>query len=176
MFSYESFINKMQRFSEEKVKYVVYGNVYEHIFTIIIVFLLFFNFLNIFIGKYSRFLYYFLFFIGLIILMLYLSGKKAGLALTENRIVYVKFGLIGFKEKEVYEILYSSIKYITVRKILFFNTVNVSFISNDGKFKKIKVLFSSFMIGKGFNKYKNNSKQMYDELKQIQKVIDKGDF
>lgn len=176
MFSYESFISKMQRFSEEKVKSVVYGNWYGNTIVIMVIFLICYDILNFFVGRFSRPLYYSLFLIGLCFLTIYFSGRKAGIALTENRIVYVKFGHIGFKEKDVFEIPYDKIKYITVRKILFFNTVNMSFISNTGKLEKIKVLFSSILIGPGHSKFKKNSKEVYDELKKIQKVIDKGDF
>lgn len=176
MFSYEMFINKMQRFSEEKVKNVVYANWYGNTIILFLIFLVIFDFLNVVVARINLTLYYIIYFTLLIGLFLYIGSRKAGLALTENRIVYVKFKHIGYREKEVYEIPFDKIKYLTVRKIFYMTMVNVSFLSNTGQLKRVKVLFSSNMIGPGASKFRENSKEIYAKLKDVQRIVDKGDF
>ena len=98
------------------------------------------------------------------------------MALSENRLIYVKFGHIGFKEKEVFEIPFSNIKSLTVKRILNYRLVKVSFISNKGKLEIKKFYFSTFMLGKKSKGYNESSKQIYDKLVEVQKVLDRGDF
>lgn len=176
MFSYEMFINKMQRFSEEKVKNVVYANWYGNTILIFLIFLVIFDFLNVVVARINITLYYFIYFTLLFVLFFYIGSRKAGLALTENRVVYVKFKHLGYNEKEVHEIRYDKIKYLTVRKVFYMTMVNMSFLSNTGRLEKVKVLFSSNMIGPGAKEFKKNSKEIYTKLKEVQKVLDKGDF
>lgn len=176
MFSFEMFINKMQRFSEEKVKSVVYANSYGNFGIAFIVSLVLLDLLNLFVARLNVYLYYFLFIVFVLALFVFISGRKVGLAITENRVVYVKFNFIGYKEKEIFEVPFDNIKYITVRKILFMRFLKMSFISNIGKLERIRLVFSSVMIGPGSNKFKENSKEVYKRLVEVQKVVDRGDF
>ncbi len=175
-FSFEMFKNKMQRFSEEKIKSVVYANWYGNTILLIVIYLFIFDFLKYFIARLNLGLYYFLYIISLIIFVLYLYTRKAGFALTENRLVYVKFKHIGYKEKEVYEVMLDNIRYITVRKLFYIRIVKLSFISETGRLVKVRALFSSNVLVPGAAEFKKNSRDFYNALIEIQKVIDKGDF
>lgn len=175
MFSYENFRLKMQRYSEEKVKEVVYASWLGNIWVLLLIIILLSDLLTLFLRSYSN-VFWFTYFIILFILFVFAVAKKAGIALSESRIILVKFGTFGYREKEVYEVKFSAIKALTVYKIFSMRIVKISFIDSTGKFKKIKLNFSSFMIGPGSSAFKKNSQDTLNRLIELQKVIDKGDF
>lgn len=178
MFSYENFRMVMQRYSEEKVKDVVYAALLGNIWVLLLVIILLSDFLRLLMMylKASSNVFWIAYFIIIFVLCIFTVARKAGIALSESRITLVKFGRIGYREKEVYEVNFSNIKALTVYKIFNIRIVKISFIDNTGRFKKIKLEFSSFMVGPGSREFKKNSQNTFNRLVLLQKVIDKGDF
>lgn len=176
MFSYEMFCNKMQRFSEEKIKNTVYAYWYGNTIKIFLIMIVFFDILRLLIIRVNVPLYYILTTCIVLIVFGYISTRKAGLSLSENRLIYVKFGHIGYREKEVFEIPFLKIKDLTVMKFLNIRFVKISFISNQGKLERKRFYFSSVLVGKNYKQYKESSQQIFEKLVEMQKVLDRGDF
>lgn len=176
MFSYESFKNRMKRNSEEKIKNVIYTSWYGNTILIIFSLILVVEILSYTIARINPFLYIVLYLLLFSLTIIYICTRKAGLAITENRIVCVIFNHLSFKEKEVHEILKDKIKSISVHKFLYIRFVNLSFINSTGKLEHKKLYFSSFMFGSNNKEFKESSNAIYDELKLLQKKIDRGDF
>ena len=78
--------------------------------------------------------------------------------------------------KKIYEVPIDEIKYFDYKKILYINSLRLSFFSKDGSFIRYRFRFASFYFGKDMNLYSKNYKGLAEELKKIQKVLDKGDF
>lgn len=176
MFSFESFRHKMQKNSEEKVKDVVYATWYGNTWIVILILLFLSDLVRLLLMKVNIYLFWMVYLSLALIAGVYMGTRKAGVALSESRVIYVKFKHIGYKEKEIYEVPFDKIKSLTVRKFLNTRFVKMSFISNMGKYVQVKYMFSSFMIGPGSSEFKKNSENVYKALKNLQKVIDKGDF
>ena len=103
------------------------------------------------------------------------SNIKVGLAINDEMMFLEYFTKFGYKAKNLYDIPYDKIKYISVYK--FFNIVyiKVSFV-NQKRFEQLKIMYSLNVLGLRKSKQKENGKAIYDKLVEVQKVIDKGDF
>lgn len=176
MFSYEMFCNKMQRFSEEKVKNTVYAYWYGNTIKIFLVMIVLFDILRLLIGRVNGTLYYVLTICIVFIVFGYISSRKAGVSLSDNRLIYVKFGHIGYREKEVFEIPFEKMKALTVMKFFNVRLVKMSFISNQGRLEKKRFYFSSVLLGRNYREYKENSQRIFEKLVEMQKILDRGDF
>lgn len=176
MFNYEKYKKRVQQYSEEKVKEVLYTTWYGNTWYMLLLAFLLLDIYSILFGRITYQLVWGLYFTSLFLIGLYLGTRKSSLALTPNYIVYVKYGHIGYKEKVAYEIMKDKIKSITVRKILNIVTVKISFISNRGKFETIKCLYYYKMIGPKMSELNQSNERAYKELKELEKVIDRGDF
>ena len=176
MFNYDFFKSKMQRNSEEKIKKAVYASWYGNTWMILLFLLVFADILKVLMMRCSPRAYVFVYLIVAFLFGIYIGTRKAGLAISKSKLIYVKFKHFGYVEKDVFEIPFEKIKAITVRKILNMRLVKLSFISNLGKFEKVKFLFSSVMVGSYYREYKQASEEIYEELKKQEKIIDKGDF
>lgn len=176
MFSYQIFCNRVRKHSEEKLKAIVYANWFGNTIIALVIALILSDFMSM-LYIYSKntifLLFYWIIFSSFI---LYLSTRKAGVGITNNRIVYVRFRHFGYKPSRVFEIPFDKIKSITVSKILYMRFVKISFISDVGKLEKIKFLFNSFFLGFNMIEYKKNSNEVFNKLVEIQKIVDKGDF
>ncbi len=178
MFGYENFKAKMQRNSEEKVQNVLYASWYGNTIYVFLIMVIFINFIGILMGRMGvdRVLFVCVYFFIVFAAGVYVGTRKAGLALSESRVTYVRFRHFGFREKEVFEIPYEKIKSLTVVKFLNVRLVKMSFISNTGRFERVKFLFSSFLVGPGSGDFKRDGEKIYNRLRELQKVIDRGDF
>ena len=115
-------------------------------------------------------------FVVLIGLYCYLVSRRSVFGVADNSFVYIKLKKVLFKEAEVYEIPIDKIRYLDVKKILFMTFVNLYFISDIGKFKKVKFSYTALSIGFDRKEFKKNYQIVSDKLFGIQKVLDKGDF
>ena len=107
---------------------------------------------------------------------IYLTGRKMGIGLNDKMIFVNCLNFLGNKSKKVYDVPFDNIKYISVYKLLYINYVKLSFIDNGKRLVQLRFCFSDLIIGSWHSKQKENSKMMYNSLREIQKVIDKGDF
>lgn len=176
MFGFESFKNIMKKYSEENIKNVTYALWYGNTIKIILFSVIFVEFLYFIIYPLNPILYTLLYILTFCISLFYISTRKAGLAITENRVVCVIFRHLGFKEKEVHEILKKNIKAISTHKLFFYRFISISFINNTGRYAHKKLFFSSVMIGPGSQEFKINSQKIFTEIQEMQKILDRGDF
>ena len=177
MGKYFKITNLVKRNSDEKVTSAIFGERTENLVTSIIVILLVFNFLGV--GVLLRFgytLYIVLTIVFCIFIVFYILTRSIGLGITNNRVVYVKIGHLFYKVKEVHDIPVEKIRNIVVHKFLGTAFVKMSFISDIGKLKRVTFSFRTKLIGPGSYDFNKDSKKIYDRLKEIEKVIDKGDF
>ena len=115
-------------------------------------------------------------FVLLVILYFYCASRRAAFGVTKNNFIYIKLKRLLFKEKEVDEIPINKIRYLEVKKIFNLVIVKLYFISDIGKFKKVRFTISSFVLGFDYKEYKKNYQKVYEKLLNVQKVLDKGDF
>lgn len=174
IFSFESLKNKIQNESKEIISNVVLAKSYGNNCLLIFLYL-FINYYLLFIPVISMYVYYAEFFVVLVIFYIIFSSKKVGIGLSKNSLIYVKFGL-SYKTKKVYNVPLDSIKYLDVKKVLNLTLVNMSFIDSDGHFVKLKFYYTGIVIGLSTTLQKKNGLLISKKLKEIQKVLDKGDF
>lgn len=174
MRKYQKIIKVLKELSEEKVNHILYGMWTKNTLLYIAIFLLLYELSTVVLFAFGRLVWFILVMIMFVILMFFLLSRKVGIGITENRFIYVIFKRIGYKEKRIYEIPYDKIRYIDVKKRLGSVIVKMSFISDVGKLERIKFNFKTIMIGsENFNK---SSKEIYEKLLNVQKIVDKGDF
>lgn len=172
IFGYESLLMKFRENSEEKVKSAVIGTWYGNTLMVLGITLFIILFMSCIISNMMVFnVLYLIFFISIYI---YISTRRASLGITKNNFVYIRFSHLFYKPKEVYEIQFDNIKDIKLKRFFCITNVVMTFISNDKKFRRVKFKFSSFVFG--MLEQKKTSKEIYDKLKELQKVIDRGDF
>lgn len=176
MFNYENFKNKLKHFSEEKINHLTYTYWHGNTLLILAIVILIQEVLIYTIGRIDAYLYLFICLITIITAILYLTTRKSGCAITDNHIVYVIFSHITFKEKKVYEIIKDKIKSISIHRILHLCFVSISFIDETKRLTTKKFYFSTFILGPDAKKFQSDSKIVYEELKELQKKIDRGDF
>ncbi|MBQ8659477.1 MAG: hypothetical protein IJ475_01400 [Bacilli bacterium] len=173
MFGYDSLLGKLRKNSEENVKCGVLGNWYgDTLIAISITIIL------IYYSAYipNKYIFLGLYVVLIFTLVFYIGTRKMALGLTKNNFVYIKFKRAFFKEKEVYEIPFDSIKYIRVSKLFGVTNVTMSFIANDKKFRRIKFRFSSMILGFSIKDQKRSSAEIYKVLREVEKKVDRGDF
>lgn len=171
IFGYESLLMKFRENSEEKVKSAVIGMWFGDTLIVVALAIVITFFLSLISNP---ILFLVMYFLLLFSIVFYISTRRASLALTKNNFVYIKFTHLFYKVKEVYEIPFENIKDVKLNKLFGVTSVVISFISNDKKFKRIRFKFSSLVLG--MSAQKNNSKKIYEKLREIEKVMDRGDF
>ena len=166
----------MDKCSEDKIDYGVFGGWYGNTLLAIIIFLLV-RYIVFHLLRNIPFKIGFSILILLwICLILYLANRRCGMGIGKKRFVYVVFKPFTRKEKRVYDIPYEKIKYLDIRKFLGVSFIKMSFISDIGKIQRIYCFFSSFNIRKDSVEFRKSSKMIVDKLYDLQKVMDKGDF
>ncbi|HAB66491.1 MAG TPA: hypothetical protein DCE23_03890 [Firmicutes bacterium] len=176
MFSYDFFKNKINKISTEDVDNVVYASWYGN--TILTIFFITFiiEILYYTLARINKTLYIITYIILLCLSILYICTRKSSLALTKNNIVCVIFKHFGYQEKEVYEIPKNKIKSLNVHKLLYLRFISISFISKKGRLEHKKIYFSNFFVGPNSKKWKEDSQIVFQELTNLQKKLDRGDF
>ncbi len=176
MFNYDNLKNIIKKNTNEKIKNVIYTSWYGNTIKFIILIIFIVEILLFTISHFSLILYLILYVAILIFSIVYITTRKAGLALTENNLVCVIFYHLKNSPKETYEISKKELKNISVHKILYLYFVSLSFIDKTGRLKTKKLYFSTFMPGSHSKEYKENCLQIYQELLEIEHIMEKGDF
>jgi len=173
-FSFDRFCNIVKRDSPSKLDLIVFANnvkgYLKGIISIFVVFLILFS------GSLKLQVAFGIYIIYVFLLTLIMTSRKMGIGLNDKMIFVNCLNFLGNKSRKVYDIPLDKIKYISVYKIGYINYVKLSFISNEQKFVQLRFVFSNIILGPWHSKQKENAKMMYNRLKEIQKVIDKGDF
>ncbi len=176
MFSYEYFLKKINKCSDDKIEHGVFGGWYGNTLYVVLIFLVVRYIVFHLLRNVSFKIGMSVLLILWVILILYLVNRRCGMGIGRNRFVYIIFKPFTSNEKRVYDIPYEKIKYLDVKKFLGINFVKMSFISDIGKIKRIYFFFSGFNIRKDSIEIKKSSKEIISKLSEIQKVLDKGDF
>ena len=106
----------------------------------------------------------------------YLVTRKAGLGLTDNRLVYIRFKRLGMGIKKIEEIPFTKIRSINVRSFTGIYSVYFSYISSSGRLEKVRVYFAKRYWGFNSTDIMENRKTIVEKLMKMQKVLDRGDF
>lgn len=171
VFGYDSFCTRVKRLSKHKLNHIIYASWSNNTFRILF---LYFLFDMLFLPLLSY--YFFLNILSFIFVFVYFYTRKCGFAMSDNGFFYVRFSHFGYKAKEYYEISFDNVKYLSVRKFLFMNFIKMSFISDTGKFRKIRVYYSNSGIGLKYTLQGIGGKVIFDKLIEMQKVLDRGDY
>ncbi len=169
---YKYFLKETQDSTKDKVNHAVMGQyVGNELLLCFIAFVVYYLLIIINIK---------LFPVAIVLLVLFIvfifRTRYASLGVTKNKIIIVKFSRIRKEIKKIYEVPIDEIKYFDYKNILYINSLRLSFFDKDGSFIRYKFRFASFFFGKDMNLYSENYKGLAEELKKIQKVLDKGDF
>ena len=108
--------------------------------------------------------------------IIFLSTRRAGVGIGFKFLFYGKYSNLLFRELSVEEISFDKIQYLDVKKIGPYVSVKMSYVNKDGKLKEGSFSFLTFIAGKAKKRYKNSAMLVYDRLRELQKVLDKGDF
>lgn len=177
LIGFDAFINKVIKASGERCKSVVRGTYSDHIIVIVFLYAFYtsFSFNMVILSSYKVFFLVLYILISLFIFFM-IATRKIGFGMTDTRFVYVKFKHIGYKEREVYEILFDKIKYLDVKKVFGMTYVKMSFIDETGRFKKLKFKYAPIVIGMSVDEQKTHGLRIWKKLEELQKVLDRGDF
>ncbi len=176
MFGFESLLGMLKRNSVEKLNGGIYTKLYGHTIMAVLITLVLNDFLLMLFSRTIPALCLVTPFILLVMLYLYLVNRKGLFGVTNNNFILIKLKMFWFKEKEVYEIPIEKIRYLDVKNIFGLVFVKMFFISDIGKFEKVKLICSKIVLGLDRKEYKKNYKVVVDKLLEVQKVMDKGDF
>lgn len=177
LIGFDSFVNKVIKAGGEKCKSVVYATYSDKLLLIIFLYTFYTSYsLNMVMYSGYPLLFLVIYILVTVFLFFLLFTRKAGFGMTDTRFVYVKFKHIGYKEREVYEILFKNVKRIDLRKIFGLTFVKMSFIDGTGRLKKIKFRYASVVLGMDHFKQKTNGKEIYEKLLELEKVLNRGDF
>ena len=174
MFNYESLVRKMQSISKSKSEDVVYcSNITNNIKTLgIVLVIIYFSWLFI----RNKMLFVFIYIVLLIGYFLYLALRRGSILLDEEKIFIVLFKPMGIREDKTYELSLKRIRFLDVKSNHLFNKVKISFISDEGRLVRMSLRYANVLYSPGSKGYKVISKRVTTKLKEIQKIIDKGDF
>lgn len=176
IFGLESLLGILKRNSVEKIDGGIYAKWYGNTILAIFIALILNDILLVILIKTVPILILISPFVVFFCLFLYLVTRRSIFGVTKNNFVYIKLRGFLLKEKEVYEIPIKNIRYLDVKSIFYLHFVKLYFISDIGKFKKVKFNYASFMLGFDKKEYQKNFKVVNDRLLEVQKVLDKGDF
>ena len=102
---FDAFVNKVIKATGEKCKSVVYATYGGKVFLILIMFMFYtsFSFNMVMYSKY-RWFFLILYIIFAMFVFFMLATRRVGVGMNDTRFVYVKFNLINYKPREVYDI------------------------------------------------------------------------
>jgi len=176
MFNYFKAYKLVKDNSEEKIKYFVPCNWYGSILLFLAFLLVINDVLMTLLYTFGTVLYVILYTLLIISLILYVWSKASSISLTEHRFIIVKYGLFGRKIRKYYDVPFDKIRNISVSKFLGLNFIRLSFISEVGKLEKIKIYYNNHYWGLCSEDVKEAKKKVTNKLKEMQKVLDRGDF
>ena len=174
MFNYESLVGKMQRITESKSEEVVYCNNITNNWKALGIVLVILYFLFLLVP--DRMIVIFIYMLLLIFIFLFIALRRGSILLDEDKIFIVLFKPFGLVESKVYVLPLSRVRYLDVKGNILFRKVKISFISDEGRLTKLHLRFASILYSPGSKDYKPVSNSVFNKLKEIQRVIDKGDF
>ncbi len=176
MLMYQKLKSMLKKIGSEKISNVVMGsysgNTLYYIGAIVLCLIITTNLSRIF----YPFVMYIIFLISVFIICSLMLSRRMALGISENKILIVILGHVKLKDKDIYEFLTDRIRYITVNKILGTVRIKISFISDEGRLKKIKLSYNTWGLFVGATEYKEDALKIYNRLKEIEKIVDKGDF
>lgn len=176
MFNLYKYLKLIDEYSEEKVKSKIFCSWYGDTIKILLVAIFIDAFFFPILTRYS-YNYYLIFYFFIILGMFYyLVTRKAGLGLTENRLVYIRFKRLGMEIKKIEEIPFTKIRSINVRSFIGIYFVYFSYISSSGRLEKVRVYFAKRYWGFNSTDIMENRKMIVEKLMKMQKVLDRGDF
>lgn len=174
MRTYQRISKIVNDYSEEKVKHAISGIWNPNAWLIVIFFIFVYDFLMRVLFAFG-YLPWICFMILIIVLFcIYIRTCRAGIGVTENTLIYIRFSRFRFKPYDINQINIDKIKYIDVRKQFGNTYVKMQFISETGKLRKVKFAFSKMLMGS--ESFRVNSIAITERLMEIQKIVDKGDF
>lgn len=176
MIHYARYCKLIRDSSEEKIKQLTMCNWYGNTILVILIAVFMNDFLFFLLCRFSYFFYLLAYLFLFFIMILYLATRRAGIGMTEHHLIYAQCRHIGIKIKDYYEIPLESIRSISVRKILNAYFISFSFISSVGKLEKKRVYFSKKYIGFNSDEVMKNRFIIAEQLTEMQKILDRGDF
>ncbi len=175
MLSFVRYLKLMDDYSEEKLNNKIICAWYGDTWIIFLIVIFFNDFLFSLLRNYYM-MYVFIYGIILIWMVVYLITRKAGLGISNNRLVFVKFKHLGVRINRFEEIPFEKIRNINIRTFMGTRIVFISYISSSGKLEKIRVYYANKYIGFDSDEVIKNRKEITNKLLDMQKVLDRGDF
>lgn len=175
MLSFVRYLKLMDDYSEEKSNNKIICAWYGDTWIIFLIVIFFNDFLFSLLRNYYM-MYVFIYGIILIWMVVYLITRKAGLGISNNRLVFVKFKHLGVRINKFEEIPFEKIRNINIRTFMGTSIVFISYISSSGKLEKIRVYYANKYIGFDSDEVIKNRKEITNKLLDMQKVLDRGDF
>ena len=174
---FDAFVNKVIKASGEKCKHVVYASYSDKIVLIFFLYMFYTSYTFNMITYSSYPLVFLVLYILITIFVVFmLTSRKIGFGMTDSRFIYVKFKHIGFKPRQIYDIVFDNIKRVDLRKFMGVTYVKLSFIDETGRLKRIKFRYSPTVLGLDKTQQKSNGIEIYNKLRELEKVLDRGDF
>ena len=175
MLSFVRYLKLMDDYSEEKLNNKIICAWYVDTWIIFLIVIFFNDFLFSLLRNYYM-MYVFIYGIILIWMVVYLITRKAGLGISNNRLVFVKFKHLGVRINRFEEIPFEKIRNINIRTFMGTRIVFISYISSSGKLEKIRVYYANKYFGFDSDEVIKNRKEITNKLLDMQKVLDRGDF
>ncbi len=169
MNSFEAMLNSVKKYSSSKLDCIVIGNNLKDYLKVLLSIPIVFMLLIMFIR--NLYVFFILYFLYVVVISFLFGSRKVGIGINDNMLFLEYFNKIGFAPKEMYDVYFDNIKYISVYRLMGMTYLKVSFISNDNKFVQAKLLYVRTL-----RKQKDSFEKMNKLLSDLQKVKDKGDF
>lgn len=174
-FSFDSFVLKLKKYSQNKIKEVVCGTWYGNTILVIILTIIIY-YMGCMIFRLNHILSIVFYIFLLFIIVIYISSRKIGFGLGDKGFCYGKSKILKGDFYKFSDIPFERIKYIDVKNFFSFTFVKMSFISDDLKLEKILFCFNTYVFGFNLNEHKKNAIIIRKKLEDIQKIVDKGDY
>lgn len=174
-FSFDSFVLKLRKYSQNKIKEVVCGTWFGNTILVIVLSILIY-YMGCMIFRLNRILSIAFYIFLLFILVIYILSRKIGFGLGDKGFCYGKAKIFKGDFYKFSDIPFERIKYVDVKKFFSFTFVKMSFISDDLKIEKILFCFNTYVFGFNLNEHKKNAIIIRNKLEEIQKIVDKGDY
>ena len=172
--SYDIMVSNLKKYSAEKLNNMVMASNVKSTLRYILSIIILYFVLAVITRNYVITMIIYIAYV--IVISVILGNRKVGIGINDNMLFLEYYKMFSFQPKKIFDVPYNKIKYITVHKVGKVCYLKVSFISSEKRFEQLKIMISSNLIGSGRKKQKENFKEVYSKLKEVEKIIDKGDF
>ena len=172
-----AFVKLKKLFKENdygKIKYIAMCSIRENVFYLIVTYLILFDLSVMLSFRIHRGLGSIAMFVITIIFAFIVFCRSSGIGINDNDLIIIRLKLFKFEAKRVFEIPFTKIRSITVKKGLLKTKLSISFISDEGILEKQKYVITTFILGNA--EQQDYAKKITAKLIEVQKIIDKGDF